>query len=679
KKLTTIWTHFLTSQYLPTLSATLVKAILEKEDCAWIPRKYESINPIQSAIDRKNSTIIEAFVDFCVQKTIERHPAYMHPVVQCFHSLAQLYPEILRNLLKNSSYIPAQSIDFHKSHVNISGFDWRAVLRHENKLEDFAYPVFSHHLIILKPSNDLSSRIKYFPKICNGQVSNQMSSGSQETQDESEALMSVSTEDNQNIEVPYDNNIYVAPFPRLSMYGTDNQTGKNKGQSQFSHLAGKDFFDNPAMMAVLRFKWWMYGFWYWLIRFAFLLLFYGIFVAVTIYQMQASSSLELDGRTPSEMLSERYMDPHPWRGLIGFDLFLGAVFIFLELFQLHTEGFWLYFLSLFNWVDVVSIALTMACQIWVLTICVKEPEERDPKGPERIELIWLAIISMYLHLVSSIFKFLILGNIYRPLGIIVNIIIRITRRIAWFFIIFAIMIVGFTHALIHVLNTKEAECKPLEDGTIPDTLSCQEFEPPSSFPAGFFEGISGTLFFLAGRYDFVEGNFEQGDLSFHLLMIIFYFFTGLVLLNVLIALMNDAYNQCSEEGQLAWLKQWSKVLDEVEMIFLRHFQTKRLRNLFPDYIYYAAPTQDADTYRAELMITNKESLSSENLFMHECNLRQTSDIKKKVDMLEEQLKRQTEMLKDLLDSTEGVRRRRGSSFVSFSSSIREHQSTIQQQ
>ncbi|KAG0221756.1 hypothetical protein BGW42_007329, partial [Actinomortierella wolfii] len=120
-------------------------------------------------------------------------------------------------------------------------------------------------------------------------------------------------------------------------------------------------------------------------------------------------------------------------------------------------------------------------------------------------------------------------------------------------------------------------------------------------------------------------------------------------------LMNDAYKQCGEEGHLAWLtKQWPKVLDEVEMIFLRHFQTKRLRNLFPDYIYYAAPTRDADAYRAELMILHKESLSNENLFMYECTLRQSSDIKKKVDILEEQLKTLTGMVKESLGSPKGA-------------------------
>lgn len=44
------------------------------------------------------------------------------------------------------------------------------------------------------------------------------------------------------------------------------------------------------------------------------------------------------------------------------------------------------------------------------------------------------------------------------------------------------------------------------------------------------------------------------------MMAIFFFFTSILLLNILIALMNDAYNEAKDQGQLAWLKQWSEVI-----------------------------------------------------------------------------------------------------------------------
>ncbi|KAF9153820.1 hypothetical protein DFQ26_000438, partial [Actinomortierella ambigua] len=617
KKLITLWTHLLTAQHLPGLCTKLITDLLERDDCAWIPRKYESINPILTAIERKNVALAEAFIYFCVRKTTECHPAHMFPVVQSFRILSLFYPDIISRLLQTLSYIPAQTMDLNRSNVTISHFDWRQLFGRSKprKLKEYPFSVFIRHLTVLPSSANRSSKIKTYP-----------------------------TTDDQDLEVPYDIRIYIAPFPRLSICDNNINTGRNVGQSQFSCIAGKDVFDNPAMMAVLRFKWWTYGFYYWLIRFIFLVFFYGIFIAVTTKQMESAANLNEEGRTPSDMLKGRYMDPHPWRGLIAFDLFLGTVVLVLELLQLRIEGFWPYVMSIFNWVDVVSILLTMTCQMWVLVNCVMTTEEGEEEGPDRIPLIWLAIIAMYLHLLFEL-------RVYRPLGIIVNIIIRIMRRIAWFFMIFAFMIIGFTHALVHVLYTSKPECEPDENGKVPDKIgNCTtKLKVETSYPDQFFLGMSGTLFFLAGRYDFLESNFGSNDSAFHLTMVIFYFFTGLVLLNVLIALMNDAYNQCVQEGQLAWLKQWSKILDEVETIFLRHFQTKRLCHLFPDYIYYAAPIKVAEAYRAQLTVSGEATLSSETRLACETDARQDGDMKKKIDILEEQQRRQTTMLEALLD------------------------------
>ncbi|KAG0269732.1 hypothetical protein DFQ27_002401 [Actinomortierella ambigua] len=533
--LVTLWNSVLMPHHLPDICAKLITDLLNKEDCAWIPRKYKSMNPILTAIRRKNTAAVEVFVDYCVRKTTERHPAYMLPVVQSFDKISSHYPGILKSLLKNSSYIPAQSMVFNKAHVTVSGFNWRRLvgLRKPNTLEEYEFPVFSHHLIVLPPTMDSTTRIRGF---LSGITQASYAPTPTRTKSELyEILPATAMPENQNVEVPYGIKIYVAPFPGLSTYGTDIITGSKHSRSQFSFLSGRDFADNPAMTAVLRFK------------------------------KESAVNLGGEGRTPSDVLKARYMDPYPWKGIIAFDLFLGAVFLLLEAFQLYSEGFELYVTSVFNWQDVISIALAMMCQLFEL-------------------------------------------RVYRPLGIIVNIILRITYRIAWFFIIFAILVVGFTHTLIYVLYTSKPVCVPDESGKVPDNiLDCTTaLKAETDYPDKLLQGISGTLFFLAGRYDFLDKNFASDSAAFHLTVIIFYFFMGLVLLNVLIALMNDSVNQCGDEGQLAWLKQWSKVLDEVEMIFLRHFQTRQLRHLFPDYIYYAAPIHDAEEYHTLATGTEKD-------------------------------------------------------------------------
>ncbi|KAI8351679.1 hypothetical protein B0O80DRAFT_111007 [Mortierella sp. GBAus27b] len=116
-------------------------------------------------------------------------------------------------------------------------------------------------------------------------------------------------------------------------------------------------------------------------------------------------------------------------------------------------------------------------------------------------------------------------RVIRQLGIAVNIIFHITRRISWFFLIFGLFLLGFTHTLLYVLHTRRLN-------------ACQsgpcDKDGESSYPTGFFEALSATYFFLSGRYDPVNSSFGSNSVGFHIMMIIFYFFTVLLLLNILI-------------------------------------------------------------------------------------------------------------------------------------------------
>ncbi|KAI1314631.1 hypothetical protein EDD11_001930 [Mortierella claussenii] len=119
---------------------------------------------------------------------------------------------------------------------------------------------------------------------------------------------------------------------------------------------------------------------------------------------------------------------------------------------------------------------------------------------------------------------------------------------------------------------------------------------------------------IAGRYDPVSKSFDDGSTGFHIMMVIFFFFTAILLLNILIALMNDAFNESKDQGQLAWLKQWSEVIAEVE-VYLMTQGARQNRNYFPDYIYYGANEQQAELYESKYYIANKSNLSIENRFL----------------------------------------------------------------
>ncbi|KAF9357795.1 hypothetical protein BGX26_003056 [Mortierella sp. AD094] len=119
---------------------------------------------------------------------------------------------------------------------------------------------------------------------------------------------------------------------------------------------------------------------------------------------------------------------------------------------------------------------------------------------------------------------------------------------------------------------------------------------------------------FAGRYDPVSESLDSGSTSFRIMMLIFFMFTAILLLNILIALMNDAFELSKSQGEVAWYKQLSEVIGDVER-FVMPVKHHEKRDYFPDYIYYYAPEQEAENYESEHRISNKSKLSPENQFL----------------------------------------------------------------
>jgi len=76
----------------------------------------------------------------------------------------------------------------------------------------------------------------------------------------------------------------------------------------------------------------------------------------------------------------------------------------------------------------------------------------------------------------------------RPLGIAVNIISSMARRIGWYFLIFFFIFVAFTHSLLYILHNRRY--KPCEG------KDCENTDNPSSYPTDFGRALSATIFFL---------------------------------------------------------------------------------------------------------------------------------------------------------------------------------------
>ncbi|KAG0051018.1 hypothetical protein BGZ83_004207 [Gryganskiella cystojenkinii] len=493
----TIFTLLLDHPYLRPANHSFVQGLLKTSNRDWIPRDIISLNPIKRAIESRNGDLVEAFIKYCIFSSKKYHPAHLLPAMQCLSELLDRHPNILADMFHQASYVPAHNPEYIASHAVIANTQYTADLKRKlmfwtnssdmniKNINDYEKPVFSLRSQLPFRTSGIfnllgigipfgEKRIDTFPVRKYNYL--------EKTDD-------------------YSYTIYVSPFPLLSRYGSRSQ------RSGFTEIAGKRYFDCPAMIATLDFKWHKFGFKYWLVRFMVVLVFFLLVVILSARQISVSTdtmpSLNTTFVGPDTYFRPRYLeDSRPiFKTMITF----GALLFVHEIRQF----------------------------------------------------------------------------IYAPKKY-----------------------VTFTHALMHLLHTRPF-C---------DKGECNGNPSPDGYPDSFFAALSATYFFLAGRYDPVGTSFEGTSDTFHIMMVIFFFFTAIVLLNILIALMNDAFNESKDQGQLAWLKQWSEVIAEVE-VFLMTQSGRQNRDFFPDYIYYGARKEEAIEYESKYFIDGEFSLPKEHRFV----------------------------------------------------------------
>ncbi|KAG0006421.1 hypothetical protein BGZ65_008231, partial [Modicella reniformis] len=538
----TILTLLLDQAYLQHTNHIFVEGLLNTPNGDWIPRDNKTLNPIKRVIEARNASLLEAFIDYCIRNAKKYHPAYLMPAVQCLNELSDRYPNILADMFRKASYVPVHNHGYVASHAVIANPQygkwlkskfmfwkhfsfkrseqtpfWKSLTYKEyeksNHINDYGRPVFSLR-------SQLPLRATSFMNILNIETS------VRDKREEEFPSKPDGDEDKKKIQSPYSHKIYVSPFPKLSMYGPYRpfrpwvkDTVSHK--SAFVDIAGQDFFDSPAMVATLEFKWHKFGFFYWLVRFVVVFTFFVLVLIITAQQIHTSSlkdDPENPGKPqkpgPTEIYNRYLME---WRPAFWVAIAFGAVLIVYE-FRQFLDSKRKYISSPYNYMDLAAyvtpvVGLTLFLNAVPGTIY--EGESVDV-GPTQVGIMSFSILFLYLN--------------------------------------------------------------------------------------------------IAGRYEPIAESLDKGSLSFQIMMVVFYFFTTILLLNILIALMNDGFNESKDQGQLAWLKQWSEVIAEVE-IFLMTPSTRQNRNFFPDYIYYGANEQEAELYESKYSISNRSNLSIENRFL----------------------------------------------------------------
>ncbi|KAK3824534.1 MAG: hypothetical protein J3Q66DRAFT_92656 [Benniella sp.] len=571
----TVLTLLLDQEDLKDANRVFIEGLFTTADHEWIPHPSMALNPIKRVIDIKDERLLQVLIDYCIKNAKVHHPGYLTPVIQCLSKLSsEGYSDVMCDLFRRTSHIPARNPQYVASHAIVAN------LRFSDEIDFlawfrrlFGFTKSSDINLYKKPVFSLQSQLPFHSHVgvwavldfVFDLVLSRRKTGFRERKD---------TEQTQPATENRWSNIYVSPFQFKPIRGRNGR----RERSFLAEIAGKDFFDSPAVEASLWYKWSNSGLYFWSIHFVVLLVFFILVLAITGRQIHVST-LPPDGREPTASeITDRYLPG--WQPVLILTIVIGMLLIWYEIMQMVFSPK-TYFRSLFNLSDLAAyVTPVIGCFIFMSAKPGIRGDTGIDGGPSQISIMAFAILLLYLNVVFEL-------RIIKPLGRAVNIITNVTKKIIWFLIIFAVFIISHTHALLYVLHTRRYRKCEKDAPNDP----CKDIDYPSKYPTDFLQAMSTTYFFLSGRYDPVEDSFQRGPVGFRLIMVVFFFFAVILLLNILIALVNDAFNSIEKEGEIAYWKLLSEVIAELEMLTI-YFEGVSNSDSYSEYIYYCASDED---------------------------------------------------------------------------------------
>ncbi|KAF9361019.1 hypothetical protein BGX26_006571 [Mortierella sp. AD094] len=371
-----------------------------------------------------------------------------------------------------------------------------------------------------------------------------------------------------------------------------------------------EFFDNPAIAALVAYKWNTIGFSYWLIRFSFQCVFYSLVLIAALTQVY-------------------YTNRGSITGIFVAIIAMSVVFAWLEI-QQAFQGWSRYKASTYNFLDLFSFLVPMAASIDQIIVI----SQGDPNGNSR--LLSFSVLFVFLHMLFEL-------RVYEGVCKYVTIIQQAIVEIKVFFVIFATGILAFTIGMLHLLRG----CAVGE--------SCPD-DPDSTFTSHFFGALSSTYFFMGGLYDPISGKFDSQDWAFHIMMIIFFFFTVILMLNVLIALINVAFTKGDDGWRLAWVESRLLYIESAENMSYHIPGYRQSHSFFPQEIYFTATKQQVNAYKEKYGLKDssmdeRDSLKAsgrakdKTVAMVDARV---EELQRQLILQQERMERQMQDLKDLL-------------------------------
>ncbi|KAG0276586.1 hypothetical protein BGZ95_007327 [Linnemannia exigua] len=545
-----ICTDWTTDSHVRTLA--FIKALLGSPLGRWLPLENmpDIINPIRLMLDHASThpiaiTVAEVIIDYCIRVAkVDEDPHFLEPIRRCLHDLTdpkKPYSEIALKTLRGFGHFPARGrqviLEYHVI-AHPHKFRWRFWKPDPRSLHQYKNQVLQiSPTVSPNPPKDNFTRDLFTASF--DMLWHKTGPADEEASDELAA-------DIQSRAIFSWPMAFVAVI-RRTLKVTNNATVE-------CHSFETAALDNPALIALVEYKWNTIGYNYWLFRFLAQCCFYALVLIAVLMQTYG------------------YNNNGVYEGIFIAIFVASIAFLWLEILQLlkDRQG---YIQSIYNTVDLLAFLFPLAGSIYEL--CVIWGANDVGLNPP---LLSFSVLFIFLHFLFEL-------RVIRSVCQFVSIIIKAIASIRVFFFVFAGGILGFSIALLHLLHTcvDEELCPTAKEG----------------FSNNMLRSISMTYFMMGGRYDPISIAFGTNNVGFHVMLFVFFFFTVILMLNVLIALINHAIDDGDQTWQLDWLQNRMRYVESAENLTYDIPGFRTSNKWFPETIYYTGTPQQVRDYEKE--------------------------------------------------------------------------------
>ncbi|RUP49184.1 hypothetical protein BC936DRAFT_143103 [Jimgerdemannia flammicorona] len=178
------------------------------------------------------------------------------------------------------------------------------------------------------------------------------------------------------------------------------------------------------------------------------------------------------------------------------------------------------------------------------------------------------------------------------MGLFLSVLIGVLSSIGWLLVLMTSILFAFSHALLVLLrNVPAPSSGNSSTGNLSDSSSSGNF---AGNPFTSLDSSLKTVWaFLGGDFAAVD-SWDAGR-SVDIMRILFSFLTTIVLLNVLIALLNNVFNESRNRAKKTWIRNRAEFIATVE-VFMMTARQRQNKNWFPSIVFYEMDAEKFEEY-----------------------------------------------------------------------------------